>query len=279
MGPVCPHMTRKMRAALPTGVRAAALALAAWGAMIMAPASAGEMQSTPASADETGSDQSEQFAVPDAQGTAVVSLTSPARILVILMSGDGGWWGDIDAQLANRLAVHGYAVVGLDTKIYFADERTRTEMVNHVRALIKAYGRESGARHIVLAGYSFGANMVPLVYNDLLIADRRRVSNLVMISPERSATLTVTLGERLGIAGGTIDLAPEMQKLPRAATLCVYGADEGDDTGCTLPGIAPSSRVMLPGGHHFDHNVQALAQAFEGAVESPIRIGSRVRRS
>ena len=44
--------------------------------------------------------------------------------LVIVTTGDGGWWGDFDVKVTAAFEARGDAVVGIDTAIYFADERT-----------------------------------------------------------------------------------------------------------------------------------------------------------
>ena len=200
-----------------------------------------------------------------------MALGSSLHTLVVLLSGDGGWWGDLDAQLGNYLAARGYGVVGVDTSVYFNNERTRSEMSAHVLSLLHSYGRLMKARHVVLIGYSFGANVVPLIYNDLPRTDKALVTDLVLLAPEQTADLEVTLSGRIGIGRGDIDLAPEMQKLPPAATACIYGVEEADQSGCFLPGVRPSSRVALPGSHHFDKDPDHLGRLTVSLIESSER--------
>jgi len=50
-----------------------------------------------------------------------------------------------------------------------------------------------------------------------------------------------------------------MSKMPANKVVCIYGAEETDESGCTAK-TAVGESVKLPGGHHFDENYPALAQ-------------------
>ncbi len=207
------------------------------------------------------------FPKPDMEGTVEVSLPAKAKTLILLLSGDGGWWGDLDAQVAKRLSDKGYAVVGVDTSVWFDDDRARPEIEAHMERLMRSYAARTGASHFILAGYSFGADIVPLVYNDLSPVRRAQVTGLVLIAPERLAATQVTIGERTGLDKGDIDLAPELAKLPVDRTVCIYGADEADDSGCTLEALRGATRVSLPGGHHFDNDAERLTAAILSGLQ------------
>ena len=50
-----------------------------------------------------------------------------------------------------------------------------------------------------------------------------------------------------------------MAKLPADKVVCIYGAEEADESGCTEK-TAVGEAIKLPGGHHFDENYPALAK-------------------
>ena len=202
----------------------------------------------------------DEFPKPDAQGGVEVSLKTDNQTLVIFLSGDGGWWGDLDAQLADHLAKNGYAVLGLDTNVWFDSARQPAEVAARIDTMIRDYQTTTRVKHVMLIGYSFGADMVPLVYNRLPKRERSLVNGFILIAPGRLAALQVTLAERTGIEQGTLDLAPELAKLPRAKTRCIYGTDEAADSGCMLDAIKPALRIGLPGGHHFNNDMDLLRQ-------------------
>ena len=199
-------------------------------------------------------------------GVNDVKVPLKARSLVVMLSGDGGWWGDIDRKLAERLGEEGYAVVGLDTNKWFQKRRTPDEIAGEVSSLIKDYRARTGATDVVLIGYSFGADVLPLAVNRLAPAVGKRLSAIVMIAPSRGVDPQVTLLEQTGVAKPTIDLAPEFTKLPVNKLLCIYGSELTDESACTSPYLAISKVVELPGGHHFDGVLDHLAEPVLAAL-------------
>ena len=199
-------------------------------------------------------------------GVNDVALPAKAKSLVIMLSGDGGWWGDLDRKLAEKLGEEGYAVVGLDTNKWFQKRRTPEEIATEVSGLIKDYRARTGATDVVLIGYSFGADVLPLAVNRLAPSVGKRLAAIVMIAPSRGVDPQVTLLEQTGVAKPTIDLAPEFTKLPVKKLLCIYGSDQIDESACTTPYLAISKVVELPGGHHFDGVLEHLADPVLGAL-------------
>jgi type IV secretory pathway VirJ component len=199
-------------------------------------------------------------------GVNDVAIPAKAKSLVIMLSGDGGWWGDLDRKLAERLGEEGYAVVALDTNKWFQKRRTPDEIASEVSGLIKDYRARTGATEIVLVGYSFGADVLPLAVNRLAPAVGKHLSAIVMIAPSRGVDPQVTLLEQTGVAKPTIDLAPEFTKLPVKKLLCIYGSDQTDESACTTPYLAISKVVELPGGHHFDGVLDHLAEPVLAAL-------------
>ncbi|MOA62206.1 Bacterial virulence protein (VirJ) [compost metagenome] len=57
-----------------------------------------------------------------------------------------------------------------------------------------------------------------------------------------------------------------MAKLPAEKVVCIYGAEEADESGCTDK-TAVGEAIKLPGGHHFDENYPALAKRLVGVIE------------
>lgn len=201
---------------------------------------------------------------PDANAIAAQSV-SKADTLFIILSGDGGWWGDIEAQTGKALGGRGYAVVGMDTNKWFRDQRSPEELGAWLGYAIRHYGDMTGARRIMLVGWSFGANILPIGVNSLDPALRQRVSAVVALAPEQRARLVVTIAGRMGIVGGDIDLAPELVRmkewLPKGRFFCVDGAGEDEESGCRLSAADFAVKAIWPGGHSFDHDTDMVTNA------------------
>ena len=203
-----------------------------------------------------------------ADGTAEVQVTKPSRTLVVFLSGDGGLWGDLDVQLAKRLAAEGFAVVALDSRIWFGEERKANEVAAHVAELMRTYLARTHATRIVLAGYSYGADVIPIAYNRLAPEWRAQIASLLLIMPTRMTMLQVTMAERTGLISGDYNLIPEYSRLPAASIVCIYGQDEAALVGCTLPQLNGAAIVALPGGHHFDNNANTLGDRVIAALKA-----------
>jgi type IV secretory pathway VirJ component len=199
-------------------------------------------------------------------GVNDVAIPLKAKSLVIMLSGDGGWWGDLDRKLAEKLGEEGYAVIGLDTNKWFQKRRTPEEITTEITNLIKDGRARTGATDVVLVGYSFGADVLPLAVNRLAPAVAKRLSAIVMIAPSRGVDPQVTLLEQTGMAKPTIDLGPEFTKLPVKKLLCIYGSEQTEESACTTPYLSISKVVELPGGHHFDGVLEHLSQPVIAAL-------------
>jgi len=132
---------------------------------------------------------------------------------------------------------------------------------------MQQYREKWGAKHFVLAGYSFGADILPAVYNRLPKADQDQISTLLLLAYSRKSNFEIAVEGWLGKPGDEADTLPEAKRIPAAKLYCVYGAEEKDESGCTEPGMA-GEKLERPGGHHFDENYDNLADFMVKAIEA-----------
>lgn len=129
------------------------------------------------------------------------------------------------------------------------------------------YRQKWGTKRFVLTGYSFGADVLPAIYNRLPAEDQKRIDAVILLAFARSGSFEIEVEGWLGNAGKEAPTGPEMAKLPAAKVVCVYGEEEADESGCT-DHTAVGERLKLPGGHHFDENYPALAKRLIGDIEN-----------
>ncbi|NBA95800.1 virulence factor family protein [Pseudomonas sp. R5(2019)] len=194
--------------------------------------------------------------VPAGQTTDTVTL---------FLSGDGGW-RDLDRDVAGEMAKLGYPVVGIDTLRYYWQHKTPEESAADLVELMHHYRQKWGTRRFVLAGYSFGADVLPAIYNRLPADAQERVDAVVLLAFARSGSFEIEVQGWLGNAGKEAPTGPEMAKMPGAKVLCVYGEEETDESGCTDT-TAVGEKLKLPGGHHFDEDYPALAKRMIDGIE------------
>lgn len=190
----------------------------------------------------------------------------PADTLILFYSGDGGW-RDLDRASAEHMATAGYPVVGIDTLRYYWQHKSPEQSAADLSRLMQQYRDKWHVKRFVLAGYSFGADVLPAIYNRLPASDQQQVDAILLLAFARSGSFEIAVSGWLGKDGAEAPTGPEMQRLPPAKVLCIYGSEEAPDSGCTAPG-AVGERLEITGGHHFDEDYDALAQKMLAAIKA-----------
>jgi type IV secretory pathway VirJ component len=175
----------------------------------------------------------------------------------VLLSGDGGWAG-IDKEVARALADRGIPVAGLDTLRYFWSARTPEGLARDLDRTLRYYASHWHKSQALLIGYSQGADVLPFAVNRLPPATRAMVALTTMIGLGKTAAFEFHLSNWLGSADG-LQVLPEVERLPAASTLCVYGRDDASSL-CAQLGPTHARVVELPGGHHFGGDYDAVAR-------------------
>ena len=193
-------------------------------------------------------------------GIPVVEVPSaqPKDTVTLFLSGDGGW-RDLDKVVAGDMAGMGYPVVGIDVLRYYWEHKSSEQTATDLSELMQHYRQKWGTKRFILAGYSFGADVLPAVYNRMSTEDQDKVDGMILLAFARTGSFEIRVDGWLGAAGKDLQTGPEMAKLPPEKVLCVYGVEEIKESGCTDT-TAVGEKLQLPGGHHFDENYPALAK-------------------
>lgn len=181
---------------------------------------------------------------------------------VLILSGEGGW-RSFDDTIATRLGAHGYRVGGIDCMKYFHDAQDdRQELARDIRRFADALAGPSG--RIVLAGYSFGADLAPWIAG---AAERDpRIALLVLIGPDRVGSLQARISEILGFhpSDHTFDTAGALADSADVPVLFIHGGDDDEsDAPALSQGFQGRKRLaVVPGGsHHFAGHLDELESA------------------
>lgn len=208
---------------------------------------------------------------------ADVAPKSPAT-LVLVLSGEGGWRA-FDDQLATWLSGAGYWVGGVDCMRYFwqpQDDRAAlaADVTRYADALAHAAG-SGGPVRLVLAGYSFGADLAPWVAGTP--GRDPRIGALVMIGPDRQGSLEFRVSEMMGLAAKdhVFDTAAALAEANSVPILFVHGGKDGSSQGPELAeGFTGRKELaVIPGAtHHFVGHEDELRRAL---LEGLARLLSR----
>ncbi|MDX6804650.1 virulence factor family protein [Terrihabitans rhizophilus] len=194
-------------------------------------------------------------------GLPLVELpaSKPSDTMAVVLSGDGGW-RDLDKTIAEAFQNRGVSTVGVDSLRYFWSERKPAEVAQDLRLIIERYSARWKAGRVLLVGYSFGADVLPEVYNLLPPETRKMIPQLSLLGFAAQATYEISVAGWLGQASETGHPSlPQLERVDPAIVQCIYGREE-EDSAC--PALADKGIEMIrtEGGHHFDENYEALAE-------------------
>jgi type IV secretory pathway VirJ component len=184
--------------------------------------------------------------------------TAAYDTMAIVYSGDGGW-RDLDKKVAEALAKQGVPTVGLDSLRYFWSRKTPEQTSADLARILDAYAERWNVQHVILIGYSFGADVLPNAYNRLPPEAKARVAEIALLGPSEQVDYEISVGEFLGAAGSeSRKTLPDLRQVQPGLIQCVYGEGEGD-SACPALGGSGVELVKTSGGHHFDGDYEALA--------------------
>lgn len=180
--------------------------------------------------------------------TAVAPARAGTRV-VVLITGEAGRT-EFETALARDLADSGSGVLILDTKAYLNTAKSPSRAANEVEEALRRYARVWNRPHIIIVGYSRGADIAPFIANRLSADLKPMVDGVVLLGPGGRASFELTLREAVTKRPRTTDLPvmPELERLRGTKLLCAYGRQE------TAPFCARVDstlmRVVVRGGGH-----------------------------
>jgi len=193
-------------------------------------------------------------------GLPVVELHKPgSERMALFISGDGGW-RDIDQQVGAELVQRGISALGWDALRYFWKTKTPEQTAADVARVLAEYRQRWQVREVALIGYSFGADVMPFIYQRLPEEQRQSVRFVSLLGLAGKADFHIRVGGWLGIGSSDGRSTLEaMAHVPAARVQCVYGRE---DVESACPQLAASGASVLEtaGGHHFDGDHARLTE-------------------
>ena len=127
-----------------------------------------------------------------------------------------------------------------------------------------------------MIGFSFGADIIPSVYNRLRQSLKDRVPMITLLSPEPAADWEIRVAGWLGAAPSAeaTPLGPPMETIPGKMIQCFYGEPR---TPCpTAPNwlVTGAEVIEKEGIHHFDGNYALIAHQILVGLERRLANGT-----
>lgn len=187
-----------------------------------------------------------------------VAAHDTSKPMVLYITGDGGW-NKFSRNLAIALAGNGYPVASLNANEYFWKKKTPAQTAADITLLIKTCQLNWNRKKIILLGYSFGADVMPFVYN-LLPADlNTQVTNICLLSVSTHTDFEIHLMAMLGAGFNKGEsVVAEINKINNKPVTLIFGEGENSFPLNQLK-IKNYTQITLDGGHHYNENEALLS--------------------
>ncbi|HEX4197770.1 MAG TPA: AcvB/VirJ family lysyl-phosphatidylglycerol hydrolase [Caulobacteraceae bacterium] len=199
----------------------------------------------------------------------IVAPTAAAGdTFVVLYSGDSGWAGAARGFSA-ALVDAGEPVVGVDSLGYFfLSHRSPPDGAADLAAVIEHYAAAWDRPRVILVGYSFGADSLPLIVERLPAEARARVRLMALISPADRADMLFTGLSWIDLTlPGAQPLAPALLTLASIPAICIRAEHDPRAACDRFPqGVA---RFHLPGWHRYHGQYRAVARIILSSAGLP----------
>lgn len=197
---------------------------------------------------------------------------------VFFLGNDLGFWGP-HQKLAQRLADHGYAVVGFDIKAFlerYPDSAAFRDsvLVHDVPLLMKRSLHELGADSgpIVLAGHSFGADLALWTEANARLPG---VVGILALGPTRRDHPTVTIRDQINSGEpsepGSFAVADEIRNTPATVRIALMrGASDKErasDREFIAAGGSRMSYTIIPFASHSLKSLIIVGPMIEHALD------------
>ncbi len=174
-----------------------------------------------------------------------------SKPLVFYISGDGGL-NSFSRSFVKQWNSAGYPVVSLNSRSYFFRAKQPDVAAKAIADLLAHYLLSWKRNNLILAGYSFGADVLPFIQTRLPQSIVSKITHTVLFSPSRTTDFEVHLF--YGHSGSSVPA--EINKLNKP-TLLVYGNKESDVPVAEIKNPKVTS-LVFSGDHHYDDNVSEL---------------------
>ncbi|WP_264526327.1 AcvB/VirJ family lysyl-phosphatidylglycerol hydrolase [Flavobacterium sp. N502536] len=181
--------------------------------------------------------------------------------VAFLISGDGGWTS-FDQSVGEALAEKGIAVIGLDAQKYFWNAKTPSETSEAIGKAVEHYLQQWNKKTFILAGYSFGASVIPFAAGNFPEALKEKLKGLYLLSPDVKADFEIHIADMLSMesAKDTYDVISEIKKVKSYNPVCFFG-DEEDAATRNRFSESGIKTIELPGSHHYNNDYNKIAES------------------
>lgn len=186
-----------------------------------------------------------------------------AKSIVFYLSGDGGM-NSFSQNLIQLLHDKNYAIVALDSKKYFWDQKTPDKLAQDLNAVIESYLKNWDKEEFSILGYSFGADaalfLTPRLAKDL----QSKLRSTILLSPSNSTDFVIHLTDMMGFGSknAKYKVLPEINKIS-SKMLFIFGDSEDSELHKAIPDKKNITKALIPGSHKFDNDIKKVVTTIQ----------------
>jgi type IV secretory pathway VirJ component len=181
---------------------------------------------------------------------------------ILLLTGDGGW-RDLTNSIGNYFSERNMPVIGINSRSYFWSEKKRQQVAGDITTVIHHYSEKWKRKNVIIIGYSFGADVLPLVFNALPPDVKNMTKYLVLIAPGQHANFIIKLMEYFSSDDDGIPILPELDKITKIPVYIIC-----DDDKHALCHVLSDNwdYQIVEGGHHFNDRYDKINALIEKKI-------------
>ena len=147
--------------------------------------------------------------------------------LVIFFTGDSGR-SSFGEKLTDSLCADNIPLMSVDSYRYFSRRKTPQQTLDSILPYIDMNLRKYNRQKFIFAGYSFGSEVVPFLYNLMSDEWKARVEFIVLISPSDNSDFKIHFLDQIGLTWRhwPYDVLREIMKIDDKKIIVFWGKDE-----------------------------------------------------
>jgi type IV secretory pathway VirJ component len=147
--------------------------------------------------------------------------------LVIFFTGDSGR-SHFDAKLTDSLCAENIPLMCINSYKFFRKRKNPQQTLDSILPYIDLNLKKYNRRKFIFAGYSFGSEVVPFLYNLMSNEWKSRVEFIVLLSPSYTSDFKIHLFDQIGLLWKhwPYNVLAEILKIDDKKILVFWGKDE-----------------------------------------------------
>jgi type IV secretory pathway VirJ component len=156
-----------------------------------------------------------------------VCTTTSNKPLVIFFTGDGGR-SSFDKRIEDSLCANNMPFMGINSYKYFRKRKTPQQTLDSLLPYIELNLKKYNRQKFIFAGYSFGSEVVPFLYNLMSDEWKDKVEFILLISPSDNSDFKIHFLDQIGLTfrHWPYDVLGEIMKIDEKKIIVFWGEDE-----------------------------------------------------